>query len=1012
MRKSIILLVTILGIGTVFTLFLVTQRKIRIPETRVSPTVATRPSNDALQFGSIGKGSGAWVQTYDRKTGLPMVRFKAQQYLPQTDGRVKVDHPVADFFVGAGRSQVVRIEGVSGLVVTSGQGPRLKGDLSSTPMQPPSRGEMRDVTVRYFPTQEAMVANKPELTLTLNNAYFDNETYEIATEDYIDENGKTIAGRDVPIRVRGNSFDFDGQGLQVRWDDITQSLKYLKIYRGEQLVIKNPPRSFMPSAKQARAIPGVQPVAPAPLVAARAATPTIGKVYRATFHDGVTVTQAAAQLAAATDMLIDFASREQTDEKAIPRPTEPAQLTVATPAKPAEKQDTTQPDRSDPIIVKWTGELIVVPAPDDPIKPASENDAVVRLMGAPAVLQANGGRLEAANVAYETEHQVAVVQGTPGHPVVMTDSHGSRLMTQSLRYSQKLGTAIMTGASAAEFTTEVAGKPQSLNASWAQRGEVTFDGSADANTITHLQLEGDVKVQHPRIQRFNAGVLAVDFTPVAKDAPKGAKPAIKTLIAKQKVDGVLLNETDKPVAIKCEDLILDMAKGEKTEVYPSRIRATGNVLAGDGKQQIQADSIDAFMSETIATKDANAKDEPKAQLAGLQNLLAVGNVQIRGENGETVQADRVQLKQDGQKSQWVVLDGNPATLSGKNTLLVGKHIELDTVGESALLTGGGRAVLPDASMSASGKGLPVEINWTGDAHLDGSQNLGTLAGNVAMKYASADGALNQAWGDKVEIAMAKRPTTRPQSHKKPGQMSFIADRYAQRLTLLPGDGKEVQVQSLLTLANGTILRQINVFGPRLDCLLSPGGLENFTVPGSAAKPGRMLYVALPPATKKAVNVDDPLKAGSLKGTTAFAWRDKMVYDRSTSQFVMTGDVLIRHRPQAKDGLPFEVNASTVTADIVKPASAKPATASAPIEALEVSQITLTGSPVTIARSDMNIAAPTVEIFPGTSTVAAKGNERSPVQYEKNQSTGTATELYINTQTQKVVIIGASATGRQ
>ena len=84
-------------------------------------------------------------------------------------------------------------------------------------MQAPTRGQMCDVIITYYLSQEDIGQKPPQLTMTLNNAYFDNETYEIATEGYTDSSGRKIDGKDVPIQVRGDSFDFDGKGLYLRW---------------------------------------------------------------------------------------------------------------------------------------------------------------------------------------------------------------------------------------------------------------------------------------------------------------------------------------------------------------------------------------------------------------------------------------------------------------------------------------------------------------------------------------------------------------------------------------------------------------------------------------------------------------------------------------------------------------------------------------------------------------------------------------------------------------------------
>ena len=294
MRKWLLIGMTLLLLVAVFAAVMWSQRGVRVVVTTDRPLPASRPTA-STKMGSIGRVESAWAMTYDSSTGLPQARFRGEQFVPQQGDQVLVEGPQVEFFIGRDRKEVVRIVGKTGLVIIPGEGPRIRSDFTATPSQAPSRGEMRDVTVTYYRTQEAATAGRPELTLTLNNAYFDSELYEIATEDYTDEKGVKVAGKEVPVIVRGESFEFDGQGLQIRWDEHSQRLKSLTIFKGRQLVIKRPAEELRRQGRQTmgRALP-VQLVAAdnKQAVAAAAQRDSItDHIFRATFHGGVKLTQ-------------------------------------------------------------------------------------------------------------------------------------------------------------------------------------------------------------------------------------------------------------------------------------------------------------------------------------------------------------------------------------------------------------------------------------------------------------------------------------------------------------------------------------------------------------------------------------------------------------------------------------------------------------------------------------------------------------------------------------------------
>ena len=99
---------------------------------------------------------------------------------------------------------------------------------------------MRDVTIRLYPSADAA---EPELTATMPNAAFDNDTLRVFTAPMPADPAKgrpAVAGDRVPVNVRGVDYDFDGQGLTLRINQRERQVQALEIAHGGRMVIKNP----------------------------------------------------------------------------------------------------------------------------------------------------------------------------------------------------------------------------------------------------------------------------------------------------------------------------------------------------------------------------------------------------------------------------------------------------------------------------------------------------------------------------------------------------------------------------------------------------------------------------------------------------------------------------------------------------------------------------------------------------------------------------------------------------
>ena len=1028
------------------------------------PTQTAAPMpGDEVRVGSLGSGRGAWAMKSDRKTGLPMVRFRAHDFQPQVDGRIKVTQPQAEFFVGPRRSSIVRIEGQTGWIALHGEGPKVRSDLTTAAaMDTPTRGDLLDVKVRYYLSQAALDADDPEATLNLQHLSFDVETFRIASEAFTDEQGRRVQADEVPIYVRGKDFDFDGHGLQLRWDQFDQRLQSLRVAKGDRLTIKHPKDFHNPGeqgsgskAAGSRAVDQTVPAADkhAAAPSLRAARQKQSDVYRATFHDGVKITQADQQLAQAAAMNLDFLSTEAKEPtakgegqkgsatQATTAATGPGATGPAATAPPAAAPAKAVQENA-PIIITCTGEFTINPAQPAAIFPQTNDDAVIELLGPDAVITANDTRretdpllyrLEADRILYHVGPKVAYARGTQKSPVKFTDARGTTIISESFEYS--LGNAarnipawaMLSGKSSAIIPTDLEGKTETMRANWSKLCTLHFASNSQIET---LELTGAVSIEHPQIRRFKAEKLLLEFDP--NMAPKGADPAaltgqtLRKISAQGDVD-CLLDSMDKEgktttSAIRCQAMKLDTRITSNGKLEPARIEAHGKVVAGDGKQMIQAENLVASL-----VPGTTAGSSAKVAIAGLKDLMADGDVSVtstdNGKDGGKLEAQKLSVTdvQEG-KPKLVRIEGKEggvATVSQAGRNLMGHVIEVNLPDQYAHVIGAGSMRLTEAPTPGHAA-MSVQVVWTRDAVVDGRTNLASFDGKVVVTYLEPNGSINNAWGERADIRLGTRklPTRKP---KKEGEITFLSDRFCQHLELRSASEKEdIQVQSVLPAEDGTLIRQINLLGPKLICDFSDEGptgvmVQGITVPAGKDRPGRMLYVDLPPTARKVVAVTPGLGSKGLHGATAFSWKDKLVYERSQSTLSMLGDVVIRHEPKDRAAEPFDMSAQRVSAQLVEQRDVGGRVPSSPdfgMPPMALKRIVAQGAPLWFKRQDLEFTAPLVEFDPITNLAIAHSTDRIPVHVEKGINRGDFREVQINTETQMVKLLDAAVTGRK
>jgi len=272
-----------------------------------------------------------------------------------------------------------------------------------------------------------------------------------------------------------------------------------------------------------------------------------------------------------------------------------------------------------------------------------------------------------------------------------------------------------------------------------------------------------------------------------------------------------------------------------------------------------------------------------------------------------------------------------------------------------------------------------------------------------------------------------RPTTKSAT-TKPSQptdkMNFLAGKDITTATL----SGHVIVTSALQAADGTLARGLDLFSETVVYNRATGRME---VPTD----GQMLYQDHRAPDKKEAAAPEGPTIGSGRGKTAFKWTKSLVYDQAAKEAVMSGDVEVKHWPDANGGQKFDLSGETLTAYLepdpaaaTKPAktaanatatatagaaTTKPSSAFAMGEAdpgkMRLRRITVRDN-VHVASDRMDFDAHELSYDPLAQLLTAFGDEANPVVvYEKKDgSTTTASELQWNTKTDqfKVKKLGA------
>ncbi|MCS7033464.1 MAG: hypothetical protein NZ561_05645, partial [Phycisphaerae bacterium] len=540
----------------------------------------------------IGAGENVWVKAFDKQNRL-VNEFRAEHYDPRGND-VLVRRPQARFYLGDG--EVLLIEAERGRIVvpsTSGQRETLRDPGNQTP----TRGELQEVTLSLL---ESVNAPEPILRCTMNNVSFDNDTFSIMTEAFVDASGRTIPAGEVPIAIRGTDYDFDGYGLMIRWNEVDRRLQQLEMSRGDRLVVKNPAALRLdPAVAEGGDSPQLNRQAD-PIVVTWSGPLRInpGKTsrtlerqhYRAMLTDNVRIRQGQRELASGDVLEIAFA---------------------------VEKTRTTASGQERPVVIS--------------------------LSGAPAIVQVQGFSARSGVVSYDTSTGSASLRSTAEFPHLgLQDAAGRTMLARQVDFDRTNGVAILHGPARIELPLPSGPEEQSnvnrvLVADAVKRCTVQLETAERPFAVKGATLEGDVAIDHPQM-RLTCQKLALGF-----DASK-AEPSIRNLEAEGGVRAVLLDEQGTAQKIECESLQLAARATGEGKIRADSFRAAGAVRLESSSQQVSAERLEVEFDDAEAVP--GSPSFLKVGSERVRALLAERNVRFRAMDGASISAERVSFNRD------------------------------------------------------------------------------------------------------------------------------------------------------------------------------------------------------------------------------------------------------------------------------------------------------------------------------------------------------------------------------
>lgn len=911
----------------------------------------------------VGPSEGMSFRVFDPQTNLPVAQVRIGTYRRTGERTVELKDVTVS----------VAVQGGAAAVLTSERGimrvepPVSGGDsqIDADALAAADQVRLSDVTIRWYDDAANLARGRgATTTATLDNVLLDYTRMTLATADTT-INGRTVLSDDVPVRVRGSDYDFDGYGLLIAWDANAKRPELVRVARGERLVVKKAPA--LTDTATARGpgdgifLAALDDAVVAEAVANASAAPaTPFTPYRVTLTNDLTVEQNGLMLLEADKASAIVALESESVSNLRAAPAEQIEPEQPKPDQP-RKTPTTQPATPtfEPITVRWSGPLTMEPAAADAPELVDADDVRLQAIGTPLLARFEGGEVHGKTVDYHRAGDRLEVHAASGEDVRLTDTEGNRVVAPSLVAAPEAGTATAVGAGRAELAATADAGPTTLV--WQRLCNFAFEqtpadgeGGDESFALREVDAQGAVIVQSDDLN-LSAETLGLGF--VTTIGPDGKEtPQLRSVTASGSVDCTLSGS--EIASFTAGRMWLDLPKGPDG---PVDAWADGGVRTSRDNRTLAGQSLTAEL-----------RPDETGELA-LDRLEVVGDVVAQDADGRTLTGHIATI--DGPDRPLVVVGGDNrlarVNITNEEAVatVAAESVVLDPTDESFAVPVAGEMFVEQIDESGERKSRTVK--WSGG--LAATSERVDVTGGVELRGDPDEAATFLLTSDAATLLLA-------------ADDRVATDDSEATTAGLAGDVEQVEVRGNVRLtaeerdAAGQLLRSIDLRAP-----IATGRPqeESFSVPAA----GRFLYRDLRAAEEET----DEDTFGGFRGLAAFGWQGRLDYRPLAEELTLTGGATASLEPD--DAPPFQVTADAFIVQVTRETPEAPP---------QLNGAVATGNVEFTSPGHQSFTAERLVYDEATGTLTATGAGGSVRLFDKNgRPTGQFAELVYNVRTGQI-----------
>ena len=432
-----------------------------------------------------GNASDTWKGTefraFDRdKDGRLKAAFFAPQWQRQDDGSYLLIQPSAVLYQKGG--QQIHIQGQRGVMYVSSDEVYRQDAIGSSRFRI-RRGRLDGNVVVIYDRATAADRSPPDQR--------PDDVVRIDTEDVEINSDELMLFTNGRVKVVSSEAYISGEGMSIRWNEDPQEIRTLRLERGDYMkvyyvgenqdVLSLPGGAARVSSSESPAAAGGAATRNTATSSTSTVTPTTDNariasqqtsspghreaqnIYRATFSGDVTVDQGARKIHGADTLSLDFQWERGPLEDSRASPSQRKQSAGSAPggAKPPESvaasrpaarmvgsaptsAPASRPGRGEPILVKWTGPLVINAAgyTDAP----SRKNLAASGQGREVVLSDSQATATCRRFEFHQPGGRGELAGEPNAPALLVTANNERVVCPLIKFDLQAGSAQLAGA--------------------------------------------------------------------------------------------------------------------------------------------------------------------------------------------------------------------------------------------------------------------------------------------------------------------------------------------------------------------------------------------------------------------------------------------------------------------------------------------------------------------------------------------------------------------------------------